>query len=86
MAPFFETAKVRLRSWTLLWHLIGLSKSFADVEVTEKGVHTQQFIDASDAFLHLFGSWSPCSATVYLDYSRLVGFQRLFLCADRSEE
>ncbi|KAK2467178.1 hypothetical protein APHAL10511_000727 [Amanita phalloides] len=31
------------------------AKSFADVEITEKGVNTQDFIDASDALLRLFG-------------------------------
>jgi len=30
------------------------AKSFADVQVTEKGVNTQDFIAASDALLHLF--------------------------------
>ncbi|KAK2467172.1 hypothetical protein APHAL10511_000721 [Amanita phalloides] len=30
------------------------AKSFADVAITEKGVNTQDFIEASDALLHLF--------------------------------
>lgn len=57
MAPYFETVKVRGLLIEASRTSLNLAQSFADVAVTEDGIDTKEFLEASDGLVQMFGGF-----------------------------